>query len=177
MVVLFRQSIGHTLFAHTPPQINRNIIPSFYRYLQAQEPSKQAEFAAELRSEIAKLISAADATGPFFLGSNMSFVDVQVAPWILRMRRVLKHYRGWPDPEEGSRWARWVDAIERNEGVKATTSGEELYLDSYERYAGKFKFSSVHDGQQLTRGWVFCLENRPDTSLLRKAVNSGMGLP
>ena len=54
------------------------------------------------------------------------------------MRRVLKPYRGWPDPEEGSRWARWVDAIEKNEGVKATTSSEELYLDSYERYAGKF---------------------------------------
>ena len=86
------------------PQINRNIIPSFYRYLQSQEPSKQAEFAAELRSEIAKLVSAADATGPFFLGSNISFVDIQVAPWILRMRRVLKHYRSWPDPEEGSRW-------------------------------------------------------------------------
>ena len=48
--------------------------------------------------------------------------------------------------------ARWVDAIERNEGVKATTSGEELYLDSYERYAGKLEFSSVHEGQQLIRG-------------------------
>lgn len=125
-----------TLLTHSSVQINRNIIPSFYRYLQCQEPSKQAEFAGELRSEIATLIDAADPAGPFFLGSTISFVDIQIAPWIIRMRRVLKPYRGWPEPEEGSRWARWVDAIERNEGVKATTSGEELYLDSYERYAG-----------------------------------------
>ncbi|EHA26596.1 hypothetical protein ASPNIDRAFT_140888, partial [Aspergillus niger ATCC 1015] len=73
--------------------------------------------------------------GPFFLGAQISFVDVQVAPWIIRLRRALKPYRGWPDPEPGSRWGAWVDAIENNEHIQATTSTDELYLDSYERYA------------------------------------------
>ncbi|MCJ1470792.1 hypothetical protein MMC07_009439 [Pseudocyphellaria aurata] len=154
--------------------INRNIIPSFYRYLQCQEPSQQADLAGELRSEIAKLIDAADSTGPFFLGSIISFVDIQIAPWIIRMRRVLKPYRGWPEPDEGSRWARWVDAIEQNEGVKATTSGEELYLDSYERYAGMSKHFSL---RRTTVDLEGHLENRPDTSQLAKAVNAGRGLP
>lgn len=116
--------------------INRHIIPCFYRYLQEQEQDKQIQHAQELRDTIAKLVSAADQTGPFFLGSKMSFVDVQMAPWVLRMRRVLKPYRGWPDPEEGSRWARWVQAIEDESSIKSTTSSDELYLDSYERYAG-----------------------------------------
>ena len=71
----------------------------------------------------------------------MTFVDVQFAPWMLRLSRVLKPYRNWPDPEPGSRWARWVDAIEGDVDVRATTSSDELYLDSYERYAGKFIFS------------------------------------
>lgn len=74
----------------------------------------------------------------------MSFVDIQMAPWVIRMRRVLKPYRGWPDPEPGTRWAAWVEAIERNEGVKATTSGDELYLDSYERYAGKSNLATAY---------------------------------
>ena len=82
-------------------------------------------------------MDAAHPAGPFFLGPDITFVDIQIAPWVIRMRRVLKHYRGWPDPEPGSRWAAWVDAIERDPGVKATTSSDELYLDSYERYAGK----------------------------------------
>ena len=56
----------------------------------------------------------------------------------MRLRKVLTPYRGWPEPEEGSRWARWVDAIERHECVKATTSSDDLYRDSYERYAGEF---------------------------------------
>lgn len=60
------------------------------------------------------------------------------------MKRVLAPYRGWPDPEEGTRWYKWIDAIETDEAVKATTSGDELYLDSYERYAGEFYRFFLH---------------------------------
>jgi hypothetical protein len=49
----------------------------------------------------------------------------------------LKPYRGWPEPNSSSRWAKWIYAIEGNEFVRATTSTDELYLDSYERYAGE----------------------------------------
>lgn len=48
-----------------------------------------------------------------------------------------------------------MNAIEENEHVKATTSTDELYVDSYARYA----------------------ENRPNTSQVANAVNSGRGLP
>lgn len=89
-----------------------------------------------LQDSLKTLIEAADPDGPFFLGQTVSFVDVQLIPWILRLRRVLKPYRGWPDPEPGTRWAKWVDAAERHENVRATTSDDQLYLDSYERYAG-----------------------------------------
>ena len=135
--------------------INRHVIPAFYRYLQAQEPEKQVEFAGELKGHIAKIVAAADPVGPFFLGEEMGFVDVQFAPWIVRMDKVLKPYRGWPDPEPGSRWEKWVRAVEESGPVRRTTSGDELYLDSYERYA----------------------ENRPNTSQVREAINSGGGLP
>lgn len=135
--------------------INKNIVPAFYQYLQEQNTTKQAEHASKLKSEISKLVDAADSEGPFFLGNKLSFVDVQLAPWLLRMRKVLKPYRGWPDPEEGSRWAKWVNAVENDVDVKATTSTDDLYLDSYERYA----------------------ENRPNTSQVAEAVNAGRGLP
>jgi len=135
--------------------INRHIIPGFYRYLQEQDPEKQVEYAGEFKTEIGKLVDAADPTGPFFLGRDIGFVDIQIAPWVIRLNRVLKPYCGWPEPEPGSRWAKWVEAIENDEHVKATTSSDDLYLDSYERYA----------------------ENRPNTSQVANAVNSGRGLP
>lgn len=135
--------------------VNRHIIPLFYKLLQAQDQSDQVAHAQELRDHIATLVSAAHKIGPFFLGPQLSFVDVQIAPWVLRLRRVLGVYRGWPAAEPGSRWGAWVDAIEADASVKATTSGDELYVESYERYA----------------------ENRPGTSVLADAVNAGRGLP
>ncbi|KAI4179506.1 MAG: hypothetical protein L6R41_007807 [Letrouitia leprolyta] len=138
---------GHPLFPPGDPRlrahcrlwadhVTRKVIPAFYAYLQAQEVPKQVENATKLQNEIFTLIGAAHPSGPYFLGTEMSYVDVQFAPWVIRMRKVLTPYRGWPQPEAGSRWASWVDAIENNPHVKATTSTDDLYIDSYERYAG-----------------------------------------
>ncbi|KAK6582416.1 hypothetical protein PZA11_004824 [Diplocarpon coronariae] len=135
--------------------INRNIIPSFYALLQAQEFGKQAEHTKKLQDEIGKLVETSDPQGPFFLGPQLSYVDIQFAPWMLRLNLVMKHYRAWPDPQPNSRWGRWLDAVVKNEHVKSTTSLEELYIDSYERYA----------------------QNRPGTSELADAINGGYGLP
>jgi len=135
--------------------INRKIVPLFYSLLQAQDFPKQAEETKKLQDEISKIVEACDPHGPFFLGQHLSFVDVQFAPWMIRFTKVLKHYRGWPDPTPGSRWGRWMDAIENNEHVKNTTSLDELYIDSYERYS----------------------QNRPNTSELADAVNGGYSLP
>ncbi|KAK5009025.1 hypothetical protein LTR39_005029, partial [Cryomyces antarcticus] len=106
--------------------VNRHVIPGFYRFLQEQDQGKQVEYAEELKTEISKLVDAADKNGPFFLSDKMSFVDIQIAPWVIRLNRVLKPYRGWPEPEPNTRWAKWVDAIEHNEHVQATTSTDDL---------------------------------------------------
>ncbi|KAF2496412.1 hypothetical protein BU16DRAFT_376936 [Lophium mytilinum] len=137
--------------------INRHLIPSFYRLLQSQDPSQHPSLASEFSTHISTIVSAAESlsAGPFFLGNSIGFVDVQMAPWVIRLNRVLKPYRAWPEAEEGTRWKAWVSAIENEGSVERTTSTEELYLDSYERYA----------------------ENRADTSQLAIAVNSGRGLP
>lgn len=135
--------------------INRHVVPSFYHYLQAQDASLQLKEAQTLKDQIIKLVDAADIKGPFFLGPQASFVDVQIAPWVVRLSRVLKPYRGWPDADPNSRWGQWVRAIENLASVQVTTSDDQLYLDSYERYA----------------------ENRPNTSQVASAVNSGRGLP
>ncbi|KAG4440012.1 hypothetical protein IFR05_004526 [Cadophora sp. M221] len=135
--------------------INRNIVPAFYHLLQAQEFNKQAEYTTKLKDEIGKIVDMADQHGPFFLGPQLSYVDIQFAPWMIRFSRVLRHYRGWPDPQPDSRWGRWLEAVENNEHVKNTTSLDELYIDSYERYA----------------------QNRPNTSELADAVIGGYGLP
>lgn len=134
----------------------------------------QAKHAAELQEEIEKLVNASHVHGPFFLGPSMSYVDIQLAPWIIRLSRVLKPYRGWTEPAMGSRLGRWIQAIEENEHVVATTSSDELYLESYQRYSGEW---SISPKTMALLNELTSVENRPNTSQLANAINSGRCLP
>lgn len=76
-------------------------------------------------------MQAADEHGPYFLGPMLSLVDVHLAPFAVRLRTILHTRRGWPaDADAGSRWARWLDALEKDAHVKATTSADDLYADT-----------------------------------------------
>ncbi|KAJ4224117.1 hypothetical protein NW759_005783 [Fusarium solani] len=110
--------------------INNRIVPPLFTLLQTQEIALQHDASARLQTSIDNLIQAADEQGPFFLGSNLSLVDIHLAPFALRLPRILTSLRGWSPPPPGSRWARWLDAIEADESISATTSDHELYTDT-----------------------------------------------
>ena len=119
--------------------INRKILPAFYSLLltpanaaSGQTSPLHTTLTATLQTSITALVNASHATGPFFLGDSISFVDVAFAPWIIRLSRVLSFYRSWPDPEVGSRWERWVRAVEADARVMATVSDERSYHGVYE---------------------------------------------
>lgn len=138
-------------------KVNRALIPAFYRYLQAQDADQQIklgqEYVQELKAFEASML--AEEEGAFWDGSKeIGFVDVMVAPWILRSVNVLKFYRGLEVEnvfDQHSRFQRFKRALFEHPAFKATTSTEDLYLDSYARYA----------------------ENRPNTSQVADAINSG----
>jgi len=139
--------------------INRKILPSFYSLLLTPPPSPQPQqvtmdgdldmemngqvhantataaqhsmLIATLQKNITLLVNASHATGPFFLGNEIGFVDVAFAPWIIRLSRVLSYYRNFPRPEIGTRWRQWVDAIEADDRVRRTVSDENSYHGVY----------------------------------------------
>lgn len=138
-------------------KINRSLIPAFYRYLQAQEEEKQVEhgkaFVAELEAFTESMKK--EDKGAFWDGSDkLGYADIVVAPWIYRADVVLGHFRGLQLDKvmkEGGRFSNWKKATLNHPVFLATTSTEDLYLDSYARYA----------------------ENRPGTSQVATAINSG----
>ncbi|OAP60747.1 hypothetical protein AYL99_05749 [Fonsecaea erecta] len=140
--------------------INRKILPSFYSLLLTPPPSpsvgelmgldgmevdgvahahvtnaasaaQHSMLIATLQKNITALVNASHATGPFFLGNEIGFVDVVFAPWIIRLSRVLSYYRNFPRPEVGTRWRQWVDAIEADDRVRRTVSDENSYHGVY----------------------------------------------
>jgi hypothetical protein len=55
-------------------------------------------------------------------------------PGLYRAATVLTHYRGFKLPE-GKRFNEYIQKISNHPNFKATCSTEQLYLDSYERFA------------------------------------------
>jgi len=155
---LFMPAVGNAqLKAHSRlwvDFINRRILPVFYGLLltpdgEAQhnrisqtaynttpttatpQSEKTQTLITTLLSTITTLVDASHQTGPFFLGSGLSYVDIAFAPWIIRLSRVLSYYRDFPRPEVGTRWQQWCDAIENNEVVKRTISEDNSYREVY----------------------------------------------
>ncbi|KAF7775682.1 hypothetical protein Agabi119p4_4075 [Agaricus bisporus var. burnettii] len=157
--------------------VNRNLVPAFYRFLQAQDTEVQITAGKELHQAIETLVGLLERAereiiggggisgdgerqalskglGLWIEGGDLGWTDVMVAPWLYRARLVLKHYRGFELPQ-GDKFTAWLDRLFTHLAVVATCSTDDLYLDSYERYAF----------------------NRPNTSQVANAINSGRGLP
>ncbi|KAF8548259.1 glutathione S-transferase [Imleria badia] len=144
--------------------INRVLVPAFYRYLQAQDPAAQTAGETELRAAIETLVGLFEraenqvgGTGLWKEGGELGWADVMVGPWMFRANKVLKHYRGFVMPE-GTMLNAWLDRLFEHPAFKRTCSTDELYLDSYERRAP----------------YAF---NRPNTSQVATAINTGRALP
>ncbi|KAF5375189.1 hypothetical protein D9758_000020 [Tetrapyrgos nigripes] len=160
--------------------ISRSVIPAFFRYLIPQDPEKQLEGKKEYLAALDTLIALFERTekeivretGSAATGEgekkalakglglwvedneDLGMADVMVGPWIFRSTIVLKYYRGFEMPV-GERFTQWANKLINHPDFKSTSSTEDLYLDSYERYAF----------------------NRPNTSQVADAVNTGRGLP
>ncbi|KAJ4008097.1 hypothetical protein NW752_009975 [Fusarium irregulare] len=116
--------------------INRHVVPNFYNLVQNRETSFEHEAVERLQDSIDILVRAADDKGPLFLDQNICLVDVHLAPFALRFTRVLAPLHKWRPPPPGSRWARWLDAIEGDVSVGATTSNRALYNEIRDTHLG-----------------------------------------
>ncbi|KAL9942440.1 hypothetical protein ACHAP6_007270 [Verticillium nonalfalfae] len=115
--------------------INTMIVPSFFKVLRNVDETLRPICIEQLQRHITELVLAADEQGPFFLGDALSIVDVHFAPIALRLSRMLQPAHGWTEPLPNLRWELWLNAIENNLHVQATTSSRDLYLSTMDLLA------------------------------------------
>ncbi|VDC03082.1 unnamed protein product [Peniophora sp. CBMAI 1063] len=146
--------------------VSRSLVPNFYRYLQAQDLDAQIQGYKDFLESIAALLDLQErfekevpnvpktGGGLYREGGEMNLLDVYVAPWLYRAKLVLAYYRGFEMPK-GKKFSAWVDRLFAHPAFANTCSTDDVYIDSYERYA----------------------YNRPNNSQMADAINSGRALP
>ncbi|KAF8644274.1 hypothetical protein AX16_008576 [Volvariella volvacea WC 439] len=158
--------------------VGRSVVPAFYRYLQAQDPEAQITHGKDFHATLdglEKLLERAEreivsvggvagegerkalasGLGLWIEGGDLGLTDVMVGPWLYRATIVLKHYRGFDMGVRSPKFKAWLERLFTHPDFNKTCSTDELYLDSYERYA----------------------YNRPNTSQVADAINAGRALP
>ena len=115
---------------------NTRFIDAFYDLLSAREPAAQAELAAKLTGCFESMEEAGLAAlgaDPYWLGSDVSLVDLAYWPFFERLP-ALTHYRGVGIPESCPRLKAWLAAMAERESVQRTRHEPDYYIQSYTRY-------------------------------------------
>ncbi|KAK0491563.1 glutathione S-transferase [Armillaria novae-zelandiae] len=142
--------------------VNRSLVPAFYRYLQAQDTSSQIESGKEFHSSIQGLVALLERAEKEIVGvggvsgeGEITALSIGLGLWIEGNNDL-----GWIDVMAGP-CKEFTTPLDRGfimpSGQKFNCVDHRriLYLDSYERYAF----------------------NRPNTSQVANAINSGRALP
>lgn len=123
-------------------KINKTVCPSFYRMLVRKEPEQRQKAKNDLLDAIRTFSSAI--RGPYFIGENISMVDIAIFPWIYRLY-ILEHFREFviPDTEEFKHFHEWNSAVMSRPAIVATLADKNDLLECYERYADASALSKV----------------------------------
>jgi len=127
--------------------ITSRIIPAFHRFLQHQPSSSISidTVRADLFDKLKQFIEAMDHVGPYFLGNEVSMVDLMLVPWAVRLW-VFDYFKGGLNTPKGQvwdRWEQWLKAVSQRQSVISTTSEKEHYLPIYQRYADDTAMSEL----------------------------------
>jgi len=115
---------------------------SFYRVLLEQDQERRAALARAIVDQLnfiedealAKLGYASGGAGQYFLGSEISQVDLDYYPHFERFS-VLTAYRGIEIPSRCERLRAWMATMEQRPSVQATRHSADYHVDAYKRYA------------------------------------------
>jgi glutathione S-transferase len=125
-------------------EINKKIVPAFYRCLQRQTHEEQEEAKNEILDTYVQLMKQMSTESPFFLGKTFGMVDICLLPWVCR-HEILHHYRGFtlPDTREFDRFRKWEAACLREHAVLNTLQDKVKLRETYDRYATNTAKSQV----------------------------------
>jgi len=116
---------------------NVKFVPAFYRVLLEQDLSKRQQIV-DLLTDHLKFFEKNGFSihwrGPYWLGEQLSLVDLAVYPHFERMA-VLEKYRNVGIPESCTRLKEWLNAMHERPSAIATGHDDAFHIESYIEYA------------------------------------------
>ena len=116
---------------------NTRWVEHTYDLLFAKDKARQDELRDQVIADLKRIEydgMAKLSDGPFWLGSEISLVDLTYYPFFERFG-ALAHYRGVQIPDECLRIIRWQEIMRERESAKQTMHDDAYYIARYAKYA------------------------------------------
>lgn len=107
-----------------------------HKLLLSQDSLQQAESVRKLTESLRfieqKGLQKLSLDGPYWLGEEISLVDLTYYPWFEQVA-VLEHFRGFQFPDGLDRLKQWWETVANRESVRAIAKSQKFYLEHYAR--------------------------------------------
>ena len=118
---------------------NSEYVPAFYRCVLNTDESLRERNAAQMRAAIAGLLEGIETLsdeGPYFLGSELSLLDISFAPFVER-HAAVEALAGVAiaDDEEYAPLRRWFAAVAEHPAYAPTKRDDAYWVEVYTEYA------------------------------------------
>lgn len=117
---------------------NSKFLRGYYGVIMSQTEERvdryREQFHETLRFMEREGIGKLGADGPFWMGAQMTLVDISYFPFFERFG-MLDHYRGFHLPDDCSRLQKWYDAMRARPSVASTIESDDFHIDVYTHYA------------------------------------------
>lgn len=117
---------------------NTRLVPAFNKLLRGKDSQEQEQGRKEFSESllyIEKKALGKFSNGAYWLGENLSLVDISFYPWFERLP-VLEKFRNFSLPEETPRLQEWWENLRRRESIQQVANSTEFYIDRFSQILG-----------------------------------------
>jgi glutathione S-transferase len=118
---------------------NTRFVPAFNKFLRGKDTQEQEQGKREFLESLLYIeqegLGKLSGNGAYWLGENLSLVDISFYPWFERLP-VLEKFRNFTLPTETPRLQKWWENLRHRDSIQKVANPTEFYVERFARILG-----------------------------------------
>ncbi|MBD2662994.1 glutathione S-transferase, N-terminal domain protein [Richelia sinica FACHB-800] len=118
---------------------NTRFVPAFTKFLRGKDTQEQEQGRREFLESLLYIeqegLGKLSGNGAYWLGENLSLVDISFYPWFERLP-VLEKFRNFTLPTETPRIKQWWENLRDRDSIQQVANPTEFYLERFAKILG-----------------------------------------
>jgi glutathione S-transferase len=114
-------------------------VPAFNKFLRGKDTQEQEQGKREFLESLLYIeeegLGKLSGNGAYFLGENLSLVDISFYPWFERLP-VLEKFRNFTLPSETPKLPQWWENLRQRESIQQVANPTEFYVERFAKILG-----------------------------------------